>query len=969
MQRLLEQIQFRLPERARRDAEQLLHLPSGIQDRIRVLLASLPDPDESLQFLERLQRQTPAAFTRITTSVTALRCFLTLASYSTFLAEAALRRPEWLLEVTASTEMHRVLSAEEFEDRLEEFLRGAPAGPPSAAALAHFRRRQLLRIVLRDVLGFGALADITEELSNLASAILELACRRLRQELVRQHGTPRQESPDGKPAECGFAVIALGKLGGRELNYSSDIDLMFLYGGAGRTDGPSPISNKQFFEKLGGSLVQSLSAYTGSGVCYRVDLRLRPDGRLGEIAVPLDGARAYYETRARDWELQMLIKARVVAGDRPLGKALLDFVQPLIYRTTLDFSTIASMADTRDRVAERLAQRRAGKSGPDIKLARGGIRDIEFLVQCLQRLHGGREPWVRQGGTLFALHRLRDKDFLSDSEYGRLASAYQFLRHLEHRLQFQHDRQIHALPADPADLEILARKMPLGSLGVAPTAEGLRRQVRAHTEEVQELYDRVIHAQQPMYYDGLVQWSGTPAEAARLPEGAAHAETVLSQAPSNLTRYLDQRAPKLALALAQRPLERSHVRFEHFLEKVFDAPAWVERLNEDAALLSNVIDLFEHSQYFADQLIRDVDLLEELSASPAPEDTEPLENTDALRRRFRRRMLRIQARSVCGRAPIFSTLAETSELADLVIRAAYRLALDRAITSMPPAGADYRPCDQMVTIALGRLGMREFDLASDADLIFVIPDQDGAEHPFWTRVAERMVNIISAYTGDGVIFSVDTRLRPNGREGDLVQTQAAYKNYFAHSAEAWEGITYMKSRAVAGNVEWGTEFLHDLQEVDWRRYGQALRSRRQLAEMRARLESEQGARNPLKAGRGGYYDIDFVLMYLRLKGAGIFYKVLNTPERIDVIEKMGHLDPEEADFLRDAATFYRAIDHGLRIWNGQPEGELPTAPAQLEVLTGLVKRWTPEELHERPLPEQLALIRTGTRAFFDRIFR
>jgi len=148
-----------------------------------------------------------------------------------------------------------------------------------------------------------------------------------------------------------------------------------------------------------------------------------------------------------------------------------------------------------------------------------------------------------------------------------------------------------------------------------------------------------------------------------------------------------------------------------------------------------------------------------------------------------------------------------------------------------------------------------------------------------------------------------------------------------------------------------------------------MRSRRQLAEMRARLESEQGPRNPLKAGRGGYYDIDFVLMYLRLKGAGIFYKVLNTPERIDVIEKMGHLDPEEANFLRDAATFYRAIDHGLRIWNGQPEGELPSAPAQLEVLTELVKRWTPERLHERPLEEQLALIRTGTRAFFDRIFR
>ena len=210
-----------------------------------------------------------------------------------------------------------------------------------------------------------------------------------------------------------------------------------------------------------------------------------------------------------------------------------------------------------------------------------------------------------------------------------------------------------------------------------------------------------------------------------------------------------------------------------------------------------------------------------------------------------------------------------------------------------------------------------------------------------------MINAISAYTGDGVIFTVDPRLRPNGREGALVQSEGAYKDYFANRAEAWEGITYMKSRAVAGNVERATEFLHELQDVDWRRYGQSGRSRKELAQMRARLEKEQGPRNPLKAGLGGYYDIDFALMYLRLKGAGIFYKVLNTPARIDVIEKMGHLEREDADFLRDAATFYRAIDHGLRVSTGHAEGSLPKAQSQVEVLTELVRRWTPADT-ERP---------------------
>jgi glutamate-ammonia-ligase adenylyltransferase len=271
-------------------------------------------------------------------------------------------------------------------------------------------------------------------------------------------------------------------------------------------------------------------------------------------------------------------------------------------------------------------------------------------------------------------------------------------------------------------------------------------------------------------------------------------------------------------------------------------------------------------------------------------------------------------------------------------------------------------------VALGRLGMLEFDLASDADLVFIIPDEDSSEVLFWTAVAERMINVISAYTGDGVVFTIDTRLRPNGRAGALVQTEGAYTDYFANHAEAWEGIAYMKARAVAGNTDRATEFLGGLQELDWRRYGQNGRSRVELAQMRARLEREQGARNPLKAAAGGYYDIDFALMYLRLRSAGFFFKVLNTPERIDIVEKMGHLDREDALFLRDAATFYRAVDHGLRVSTGHAEGQLPTNRAQIAILTGLVRRWTPESLHEGTLNAVSKRIRLQTRAFFERLF-
>jgi glutamate-ammonia-ligase adenylyltransferase len=323
---------------------------------------------------------------------------------------------------------------------------------------------------------------------------------------------------------------------------------------------------------------------------------------------------------------------------------------------------------------------------------------------------------------------------------------------------------------------------------------------------------------------------------------------------------------------------------------------------------------------------------------------------------------------MCLRLPVFETLETTSDLADAAIAATYRMALEQVAASHPPVTPGYQLQNQLMVIALGRLGMREFDLASDADLVFVLPDEDHDEHLFWTRVAGRMIDLITAYTGTGLMFSVDTRLRPNGSAGALVQSEASYKDYFSKNAEAWEGISYMKARAVAGNEERATKFLNELQQVDWRRYGQSGRSKKDLRQMRLRLEKEQGAGHPLKAGLGGFYDIDFSLLYLRLKAAGIFYKVLNTPARINIIEAMGHLERADAEFLRDAATFYRAMDHGLRVYSGHAEGSLPNSESQLEVLTELVHRWTPEHLNHQPLKIELSKIQNRTREIFDRLF-
>ncbi len=953
----LKSIDFRDPKRAGEDLGRLgAGLPERVLGRIEHLLASVPDPDLALANLERLRRQSPGAFERAAASPAVLQYFIVVFAYSRFLSESVLNFPENVLQLAASGHLYRVLSAEEYRERLLAWLAPECRGVPPALALARFRRRELLRLVVRDVLGLASLAEIVEELSNLADAILELSCERIREELVRRHGEPliADAGESGAPARpCGFAVLALGKLGGRELNYSSDIDLMFLYTANGQTAGPESITNKEFFKKLANQLTELLSTYTSLGVCYRVDLRLRPDGRLGEVCISLAGAKTYYRERARDWEKQMLIKARPAAGDKALGRELLEAVEPLIYSSSLDFSAVEAVSETRARIGEKLAERR-GRHGLDVKLAPGGIRDIEFLVQCLQRLHGGREPWVRHGGTLLALFRLRDKELLSNQEYARLASAYYFLRHLEHRLQFDEDRQVHTLPEDPEALDILARKMPPDATGATRDAAWLKRCLAEHLSDVREIYERVIYAQQPIYY--------TLPEAR--PEEPEPEEQRTPHPAVNLTRYLDHCAPKLAVSLAGAKIHRGRQRLDHFLDLALDHPELLDRLNTDPELVERVVEIFEHSAYFGDQLLRFPELLHQVGGEASPQP-QPLEDGPALRRYFRREMMRIQADSIFGAVPIFTTLEQTSDLADTVISAAYRIALRQAPR---PESPQYEPRNQMMVIALGRLGMREFDLASDADLVFVLPDDDAPEMAFWTGVAERLIQTISAYTGEGVIFSVDTRLRPTGREGDLVQTEAAYKSYFEQKAEAWEGIAYMKARAVAGDIERATRFLNELQEVDWRRYGQSGRSRRQLAGMRARLEKEQGPRNPLKAGPGGYYDIDFALMYLRLKGAGIFFKVLNTPQRIDVIEKMGHLDRDDADFLRDAATFYRAVDHGLRVSTGHAAGSLPTAPSQFESLTALVRRWIPEHMRNTRLDAQLAEIRRGTRAYFNRTF-
>ena len=491
---------------------------------------------------------------------------------------------------------------------------------------------------------------------------------------------------------------------------------------------------------------------------------------------------------------------------------------------------------------------------------------------------------------------------------------------------------------------------------------------------MQVIYERIVHAQRPLQYSAV---SSNYASGNHEPAREERGEGDVSR---EILDGLSQPAPLFAERLRERGLHRSERALNAFISNLLRDRQQLPLLNSHPALADWMLEIFELSPYLGEQLARFPELLEEIRRAVDHPTRRwafeglaaPLNDIGGLRRFYRREMFRIQAAGICLREPVFSTLDNTSALAEFMIARAYRIALERALararSRSSPQRPFYDPQNEMMVVALGRLGMREFDLASDADLLFIIPDAEAHRQPFWTRVAEHLIEILTTYTGDGTVLSLDTRLRPNGREGTLVQTESTYRDYFSNKAEAWEGIAYMKARGVAGDTDRATAFLNELQKVDWRRWGQSGRSRQDLRQMRLRLQREQGTVTPLKAAEGGYYDADFILMYLRLKGGGMFYKSLNTPERIDVVEKMGHLDCSEAQFLLEATTYFRALDHALRVVTGRAGERIPAAPEQCEMLAELMRRWTGKRIAAGSLDVDLLSLQTRMRRVFDTVF-
>ncbi|MHB8526668.1 MAG: [protein-PII] uridylyltransferase family protein [Candidatus Acidiferrales bacterium] len=914
------------------------------------LLAQVPSPDDALNFLERYLRETPASVTRhLESHPAALHYLLSLFSYSRFLSESLVQQPDLLLWLDRRNPAEGLERRKSRDDLLEDCYRFSTMAYELSPAilLARFKRREYLRITLRDVLNLATLADTVLELSDLADVLIERALRLCAQRLENAYGVPQWRDATGHFQPARLTVLSLGKLGGQELNYSSDIDLIFLYDHDGETAGGTSlehgdaISNLEYFVRLTQAILKLLTESTPEGAVFRVDLRLRPEGQQGDIAASLNAALDYYRTRAREWELQMLIKARVSAGEAATGEKFLREVHALIYRPEFHFAAVEAVANAREEISRSL--RRGNSPQEDyaaewnVKLSPGGIRDIEFLTQCLQRIHGGRDPWLtgrRSGSTLVALQHLHDKGYLSQRDFFRLSAAYQFLRKVEHRLQLRDGLQEHTLPRKPGALDRIARRCGIEAAAGGSPGERLLQQTRLHFEEVRAIYERALPSAER---DG----AGASARLERALDASFFgADALLARLQADYPSLAGQLARYRAGGdvFARRGVEK-------FLDAALSAPALLRELDEPPDWLDLAAQLFSLSDFATEMLIRDPHAIRHIAEDEGSSTPRlPFQSTfSSLRVNYREAGLRAAARSLLGKSKPFDTFAALTEAAENAVRAAFAIAVQQEMPSAPEnALFDDAP---FAVIALGRLGTHEFDIGSDADVVFFADSAAGeSEIHQWRRVAEHFLHVAGSYTSDGLLLPLDTRLRPRGGEGEIVQSASYLLDYFSRDAEGWEAATYLKARAVAGNIALGEKILAELRGILQRRYssahdGDSRELARQLVHTRAKLEQEryEGA-SGFKSCAGGFFDIDYIVAYLKLSRGLVAEAPTHIVAQIAFLESRGALDRGQASVLQDAANVYRSLDHAIRLVLGRPSAELPE-PAQMPRVCALLEKW------------------------------
>ncbi len=890
---------------------------------------------------------------------------------SEFVAGAVIREPALLADISVGGELGCARTSGEIRAGAMALLEAGDDEAGFMDGLRGLRRRELVRIAWRDLTGAAPITEVLTELSDLADAAIESALAFTSRSLASRHGQPR--SATGELQE--LVVLAMGKLGGRELNFSSDIDLVLLYPEAGETDGRRPIANEDYFTRQGQMLVRLLNAPTAEGFVFRVDLRLRPFGDSGPLVVNFGAFEEYLQKHGRDWERYAYVKARAVTGVASYRELYDEAVRPFVYRRYLDFGVFESLRGMKEMIAREVVRRDLQE---DIKLGPGGIREIEFIVQAQQLIRGGSEPGLQTPSLLAVLPRLQGAKLLSNGAVTELLDAYEFLRRSENRLQMVADQQTHALPADQLGRERLASAM--GAVDWSDFIKQLdakRRVVIAHFNDVVFGPGGRAAGAPAATLESL--WTAEPGsdaiarDIARLGirDAAAAVGPLVELRQSGYYRRLDEFGrrrlatllPRLLSAIAtasggdraagELPLLARLIRI---IEAIGGRTAYLALLNENASALARLVSICRLGDYLARQVAAHPLLLDELLDSRifetlpdrkqfrqelairlehAGDDEE--RQVDALRHFRRAATFRIAMQDLTGRLPLMQVSDRLTDVAELIVERALRLAWQQTVSIHgEPACVDtgIPRSVQVAIVGYGKLGGMELGYGSDLDLVF-LHDSAGEQQQtagpkaadnevFFLRLAQRLVHLLTVHTAAGRLYEVDVRLRPSGKGGLAFTQIRAFEDYQRKEAWTWEHQALLHSRWVAGDAGLGAEFgrirrevlMHAVRRQTLREDIVAMRER-----MRTELSRAREGLFDLKQDRGGIADIEFIAQYWVLRFVREHPPLCEFADTIRHLESVGSaalIDHGVIDCLVDAYRRYREAAHHLSLEQKAP---------------------------------------------------
>lgn len=907
-------------------------------------------------------------------------------------------------------------------DRLNAVTRDGEGDKDFYRALRIFRKQEMLRIGLRDLLGKADLRETVSELSDLAGVCLQKAYGRIDAELTKKHGRPVLSRENGTIDAAGFAVIAMGKLGGNELNFSSDIDLMYAYSADGETEGIrsrdgallNRITNHQYFVKLAERLTSAIGESTDDGFVFRVDLRLRPEGQRGPLAQGLGGYEIYYESWGQTWERSALIKARPVAGDEHTGREFMERIRPFVYRKYLDYGAIAEIREMKQKINREVQQK--GKTYRDVKLGYGGIREIEFVIQALQLMYGGRDKALREKNALKALHMLSQKGLITYQEQADLSKAYVFLRTVEHRIQILDDLQTQTLPSDQRALRALARRAGYREQG--NEAEALLRDYSLHTHRVRAMYDNLFEytgqeaapEERPKDYDLFLDPETPEQEAVAalkafgfrepgrayrnlllLQEGSAF----VHQTPRNRKRF-NEIFPMIFQEIVVSPdPDRALNHLESFLAAQGSWDAFQSLVRQDGMAVKVLITIFSNSEYFSRMLVVSPELLEDMldtsrafgvgnAALFTRELTEAFdkaqdisEKLDVLRGFKHREEMRVGMSDLLSSVEPPAASRALSRLADACLAAALRLAVEETCRRYNVGTA----APALAVIGVGKLGGREITYGSDLDILFMFSEDRSVALPegmtvfeYCNKIAEKTISYLTTMTREGFLYRVDTRLRPGGSKGPLAQSLTAFRNYYSTQARTWEKQALINSRYAAGDRIAGRDFSRSLPDMIYQEADEAVLAG-DIRAMRKRMEDETGkedaAHYNIKQGAGGLVDIEFIVQFLQLVHGrkDRLVRVPGTYNALRVLRKRNILSPADSQILRTAYLFMRQLKSRMRIVSNQSTSDLSRDPEKLRPLARRMGYQDDAVSAENKLLSDYERLSREVRGVFDRILR